>query len=375
MSLEFLNKVKYLCSNIPEVEWSGALFFSVEGSIKEPKTFKIILQDILPLDKGTKAWTEYELDGRYDDYIMDENHPERLDWTLGHIHSHNSMRVFFSGADKDELNDNVANHNYYVSLIVNNYMEFVAKVAFTAKLDKKFNKVPYVSLDEDGKSYNSLVTDLTYNTTKMFTYDCEIIAPERERITVNEQFSSAVSEIMKPKPAPITEVKKLPANTWERPTYQMKPHQINIVNKMKAKPDTTKVSDRAKEVNKLIEKIPFTTYEDLAKTDLPDLNEMFIAEVMKFSTPLEIGEDLEDVLGVLEDMKLDSYQIAESALRYYPVLYDKYFPDALDEDFISDAEISCDLLFDFIQQFPFVNVTIEAIKEMVKKFEKNATTV
>lgn len=375
MSLEFLNKVKYLCSNIPEVEWSGALFFSVEGSIKKPETFKIILQDILPLDKGTKAWTEYELDGRYDDYIMDENHLERLDWTLGHIHSHNSMRVFFSGADKDELNDNVPNHNYYVSLIVNNYMEFVAKVAFTAKLDKKFNKVPYVSLDEDGKSYNSLVTDLTYNTTKMFTYDCKIITPEREMITVDEQFSSAVSEIMKPKPAPITEVKKLPANTWERPTYQMKPHQINIVNKMKAKPDTTKASDRAKEVNKLIEKIPFTTYEDLAKTDLPDLNEMFIAEVMKFSTPLEIGEDLEDVLGVLEDMKLDSYQIAESALRYYSVLYDKYFPDALDEDFISDAEISCDLLFDFIQQFPFVNVTIEAIKEMVKKFEKNATTV
>lgn len=44
---------------------------------------------------------------------------------IGHIHSHNTMGVFFSGTDWGELEDNAPNHNYYLSLIVNNFMDFL----------------------------------------------------------------------------------------------------------------------------------------------------------------------------------------------------------------------------------------------------------
>ena len=37
MPLSILNKIKYLCKTIPNVEWSGVLFYSLKGSIKKPE--------------------------------------------------------------------------------------------------------------------------------------------------------------------------------------------------------------------------------------------------------------------------------------------------------------------------------------------------
>lgn len=82
MSEEFLDKIKYLCNKIANVEWSGPLFYSVKGDISKPKTFQITLEDILPLDMGTKGYTEYDLDNRFIDYLMEKE--ERTDWNVGH---------------------------------------------------------------------------------------------------------------------------------------------------------------------------------------------------------------------------------------------------------------------------------------------------
>ncbi len=98
MPKHILHKIQFLCKSIPKVEWSGALFYSIEGSIKNPATFKITLEDILPLDMGTAAYTTYQLDDRFIDYL-EEDWDVRTTWKVGHIHSHNVMRVFFSGTD------------------------------------------------------------------------------------------------------------------------------------------------------------------------------------------------------------------------------------------------------------------------------------
>ena len=90
MPIEVLHQIQYLCKNIPKVEWSGALFYTTEGSIEKPGTFKITLKTILPLDMGDSGYTEYHLDDRFIDFI-EEDFEERCNWKLGHIHSHNVM--------------------------------------------------------------------------------------------------------------------------------------------------------------------------------------------------------------------------------------------------------------------------------------------
>jgi hypothetical protein len=155
-----LNKIKYLCREIAKVEWSGILLYSVEGTIREPEKMIITLQDIIPMNKGTQAYTEYNFNekkrdssgyaDRHIDYIEENEHA--LEWHLGHIHSHNTMAVFFSGTDMSELDDNSASHNFYLSLIVNNFMDFTAKVAFRATAEYKIS-MPYIALDENGNKY------------------------------------------------------------------------------------------------------------------------------------------------------------------------------------------------------------------------------
>lgn len=370
MSEEILNQIKYLCRNIAKVEWSGALFYIVEGSIKDPKTFKIILQDILPLDMGTQAYTTYMLDDRYVDYLMEDE--ARLDWSVGHIHSHNTMAVFFSGTDMDELNDNAPSHNYYLSLIVNNFMDFTAKLAFTAEMKKEVKNVPFTALDDNGKPYVISKTNLVYNKTKLFTYECEIVSPKKN-IVVRDSFGDMVEEIMKPKPATPTVTNPV----VQKPVIQLKPEQAKIINKIKfpAIIDKTKLSERGKSLAEIAKNIPYTDYEDLTKTDIPDPIEIFLGEVMNFSNPLANDENLEDMLDAINNVpEVDAYALASSVMNYYIPLYEKHFPNSTDDEFIANTEIACDILFDFVHAYPFINVTVEAITAMVTEFQKNNVT-
>ena len=65
----------------------------------------ITIEDILPMDKGTAASTEFTYDERYVQFLM--NKEERLDYKSGLIHSHNNMAVFYSGTDQEELKTNL----------------------------------------------------------------------------------------------------------------------------------------------------------------------------------------------------------------------------------------------------------------------------
>lgn len=186
MSQKVLDQIKYLCKEIAKVEWSGIIFYKVEGSIKDPSNMKIVLEEILPMHKGTSTYTEYTFDERVVEHMMNNEHLE--DCKIGHIHSHNTMSVFFSGTDWDELSDNAPNHNIYFSLIVNNYMDFCAKVAFMAESSDLSAK------DENGNPYTLKVTGIPSGK-KMLSYDCEIISPV-DTIKVEDDFSSKVQGII-----------------------------------------------------------------------------------------------------------------------------------------------------------------------------------
>ena len=188
-----LNQIQWLCKEIPKVEWSGILFYSIEGTIREPEKMVLTLKDILPMQKGTASYTEYSFDERVIDYRMENE--EADEWKVAHIHSHNTMGVFFSGTDWEELEDNAPNHNIYLSLIVNNFMDFCAKVAFIAEV-KESKEFEFISQDENGEKYVYSTAQYEVDEAKIVTYDCEIIS-SNVSITVEEDFSNRVAEIIK----------------------------------------------------------------------------------------------------------------------------------------------------------------------------------
>ena len=93
MPEKVLNQIKYLCKKIPKVEWSGVLFYSVKGSIKDPKSMILTLEEILPLDKGSATYTEFEFGTAYVEHMMENEHLEEC--KVGLIHSHNTMGKLF----------------------------------------------------------------------------------------------------------------------------------------------------------------------------------------------------------------------------------------------------------------------------------------
>lgn len=79
----FHNQIKYLCSKINTVEWSGILYHTSEGELENPETFVCKPQHILLMDKGTSGFTEYDFSSPL---FMDGLHdkPELMTMTAGH---------------------------------------------------------------------------------------------------------------------------------------------------------------------------------------------------------------------------------------------------------------------------------------------------
>jgi len=176
-------KINYLCKVIREVEWSGILLYSVKGTIKNPKELELTAEDIIPMNKGSQAYTEYQFnepkrDGSgYDDKMIDyfNERPDtiRKKWRIGLIHSHNTMPVFFSGTDVSELKDNCGAHSFYLSLIVNNKLEMTAKIAFKSIMTKTAEE-DFFATDEEGKKYKTFKRNVNFVSEEMIVHDCSI---------------------------------------------------------------------------------------------------------------------------------------------------------------------------------------------------------
>jgi len=369
MPLEVLHQIKYLCKNIPKVEWSGILFYTTEGSIEKPASFKIKLETILPLDMGTSAFTEYELDERFINFL-EEDFDTRAQWKVGHIHSHNVMGVFFSGTDLAELNDNTPSHNFYLSLIVNNYMDFTAKVAFIGTAQRDIKQVPYMAMNSQGKAYEIEKQDFVVNQDKMFVYDCEIKS-QKEVITVEEGFSAQVAKIMEPKPKP--EYKSNP-NT---PTIDTRVAKTNVntpgYNKFKKDFDQTQREEAWKnpfdfDVKKQLEE----EINDYKEREERVLN--FVKELFNFTgTPITGEEDLDDVLEVLTEFELSPSDIAQSIIQEYDKDFIKHFPNSSAADFVQYTNEALDVMEQWKDFYPEIGLTIKIITSMITKFVEHDT--
>jgi proteasome lid subunit RPN8/RPN11 len=120
---EVEKKIRFLCKNIWDVEWSGVLFYKVED-----KSLTIRCVDLFQMDIGTSAYTEFNVSPDMATYMVD--HPELLEEGIyqGLIHSHNNMATFFSGTDTATLSAEGNDMAHFVSLIVNNAGKYTAGV-------------------------------------------------------------------------------------------------------------------------------------------------------------------------------------------------------------------------------------------------------
>lgn len=69
-------KIRHLCSRVHEVEWSGTLFYKVQGSLEDNSLIATCI-DIFVMDIGTSAYTEYNESPDVIAYMC--QHPELLE--------------------------------------------------------------------------------------------------------------------------------------------------------------------------------------------------------------------------------------------------------------------------------------------------------
>lgn len=159
---EVERKIRHLCQRVPNVEWSGTLFFTHEGSM-EDGSLVITCKDIFVMDIGSVAYTEFDMSPEVISYMCDK--PELLDMQMGLIHSHNNMSTFFSDTDTATLKEEGRDRNHFVSLIVNNAGTYTAAITRRIKSVKTIN---------DSYSYGSF-NDETVSNSKGYTEESEYL--------------------------------------------------------------------------------------------------------------------------------------------------------------------------------------------------------
>ena len=170
---ELERKIRFLCDKLPGNEYSGTLFYTIEGSFKD-KDLKIIAKDFFLQDVGEAAYTEFQNDVELAGYMASH---ELWDCYTGLMHSHNRMSTFFSGTDVATLRSEGNDNNHFVSLIINNAGAYSAAV--TRKVSSRvqgtrvidYNSFDDVHIEEASEEFAREESYIEY-------YPLNVIMPE-----------------------------------------------------------------------------------------------------------------------------------------------------------------------------------------------------
>lgn len=169
-------KIRYLCDMFKSTEWSGVLFYTAEGSF-EDGSFKATCVDLHPMDIGDATFTKFSDSPEIINYELNNN---LLDGVYeGLIHSHHNMSAYFSSTDADTLYKEGKEINHFLSLIVNNDGNYVARI--TRKVLKKRVGVQDLNYTEE----------VVYNTFE----DAEVVISPRISKSESQPFTDTDTEI------------------------------------------------------------------------------------------------------------------------------------------------------------------------------------
>lgn len=231
-------KIRILCREIHNIEWSGILFYRVNGSF-EDGTLEVDCVDIYQMDEGSTGYTEFDMSADVMNYMVE--HPELIseDIFQGLIHSHNNMSTFFSGTDTGTLLAEGSDVNHFVSLIVNN------AGVYTAGITRRVSVVQKVSEEYTYPSWKDSEKSGTreFTATKTYVQWFNLVVNKDDVVKEDE------SEILNR----IKEVRKLKAS---KPKYYSKlgsedlpkatPVVVKPTNVIPTTPTTPKKEDKPK---------------------------------------------------------------------------------------------------------------------------------
>lgn len=170
-------KIQQWCKICPRLEWSGYLFYHIEGSLKN-KDLKITTDDFLVLNIGDSTATTFTVTPEVTLFMVDNN---LVDSKIGLIHSHNQMAAFFSATDNNTLLEEGSNTCNFLSLIVNNAESYVARV--TSQIVTSFEGIKQTCIKsydiEDTKEERVNIKKLT----NVAYYDLNIIIEGKEEVS------------------------------------------------------------------------------------------------------------------------------------------------------------------------------------------------
>ena len=157
------DKIRQCCKESWNTEWSGVLFYTIEGSFKD-NNIEVICEDLLIMDVGSKTFTEFEENADIISYMVDN---DLLETKRGLIHSHNTFSTFFSSTDQETLLSEGLKRDNFVSLIVNNEGIYSASITrkctsiITAKYSSTYD-FENTSIDYESKYKDSSNTFIEY---------------------------------------------------------------------------------------------------------------------------------------------------------------------------------------------------------------------
>jgi len=190
---KLLSKITYLCTQVSTKEWSGPLFFKIEGDVFDEKSDIVVrAKEMLLMSIDTVATTEFDYTSNDDTRIVDlyTENPELMDYRLGNIHSHNSMNAFFSGTDMTELKDGAKVTDLFLMLVVNNkpYIDWVAKIGISAKVEKDIDST-FTFYSGLKKTKKTKVSEIAF-----FNYDLDVVI-ENQNTTMFEEMDAQIADV------------------------------------------------------------------------------------------------------------------------------------------------------------------------------------
>jgi len=357
---EVNDKIKHACRLVNNVEWSGLLLYTIEGSTENPETLVCTIRDIYLMDIGTSAHTQFS----YDSFEIAEAYSNNEQWILGNyrlglIHSHVNMGVFFSGEDMSELHDNSVGTDFYLSVIVNNANSIIAKIGIAGK---RVAKGTIINTFKSSKGTPlEVIEEISNEEDVLFIIDCTIQKPMQE-IPQFEEIVKRVGYLEDKKKAAEKVKTSTKASTWYKDDYykywdEDYPQRGNV----KHIPTTSvKSSYTPPKSNYMVERFLSTTFSKLFSdigckyTSLVEEN-LRIVERALFSTKSEIdftyATILERILG---------YEGIKSIYEDHPVkeIYENLF--------------SKDVLLSIEEYIKFMEDVVEYLEDI---FSKNNTSM
>lgn len=193
-------KIRYTCTEIKTIEWSGILFYKVLGpGLVDATETTIEVIDLLLMDIGTGSTTEYD---PTDLAVMEflRKHPDYMngDVYMGHIHSHHNMATFFSSTDKTELFTSAPLNDVFISLIVNNAGNYSVGFSSIWEITSKTQSTTKV---KDWKGEEITRESESTSTNQVLVYGHKSLASESEILTTSgdEDFDKRLQELQEEK--------------------------------------------------------------------------------------------------------------------------------------------------------------------------------